>query len=184
MKKTIFIAFVTIVSIFILYFGISLLVGYSGLGTERAEKFKKPIKSGKEGEILPVFDIILPDSVTYLNIDNTPRGKPVVIFYFGPDCPFCQSEIRQIINGIDLLKDIQFYIVTPYSFPQMKTFYDRFELSRYPNFSVGIDYKYFLSSYFKTNEIPFIAIYGRNRVLNAAFVGNISIDQIRSVALK
>ena len=48
----------------------------------------EPEKTGLEGKIMPSFKLLLEDSITYVDTKNIPIGKPVVLFYYGPHCPY------------------------------------------------------------------------------------------------
>src|SRR5438552_502399 len=81
-----------------------------------------PMKTGLEGRRLPSFSILLMDSTTRLNTDSIDSGKPFVMFYFGPDCPYCRAEIRDIIQHNAQFNNIKFYLVTAYPFSDVKRF--------------------------------------------------------------
>ncbi|MGO4288239.1 TlpA family protein disulfide reductase [Chitinophaga sp. RAB17] len=146
--------------------------------------YRKPILSELEGQTLPSFKLLLPDSSTLVDVSKTLPNKPIVLFYFGPDCPYCQAEISEIIKEMDNLKNIQFYLFTAYPFDQMRRFYETFQLSRYPNIITGYDYKFFFFEHFKIESVPGIAIYGKDRRLKGTFIGNISYKQILDLSEK
>lgn len=166
----------------LLYMGGTMVIKSPLFGKQLPKHFIKPQTSGKEGELLPSFSILLPDSITYLNIADIPAGRPSVLFYFNPGCPFCQAEMREVIHNIDQLGGIDFYMITPYPFSDMKEFYKQFELDRFSNIKVGFDYKQFFDPYFQTTGTPFLAIYSGHRKLTATFIGVIKFDQIIDVA--
>jgi len=143
---------------------------------------KDPQKTGLEGKPLPTFNLFLADSMTYLNTSTIPSGKPIALLYFGPNCPYSRAQIEEIINHNQSLQDIQFYVFTISSFQEMKQFYHHYQLNKYPNIKVGVDYKTFFSSYFEIPGVPFMAIYGKDRRLNKAFIGQVSSKQIKSIA--
>ncbi|MEZ2440784.1 TlpA family protein disulfide reductase [Chitinophaga sp. RCC_12] len=164
--------------------GLSLymsLGGYS-LINNRKRGYAKSVITGREGELLPSISILLSDSITKINLSSIPNGKPTVLFYFSPYCPYCQSEMDTIINNITRLKHIQFYLVTPYSHREMKLFYNKNHLERYENIIVGLDYDIRFSEYFRIVQVPFIAIYDKGKRLNAGFFGGVASDQLRQVS--
>jgi hypothetical protein len=123
------------------------------------------IKTGKEGSLLPTFDLLLVDSVTHLNTDNIPAGKPFIVFGFDPFCAHCQAETKDIAKHIDQLKDIHIYYVTPYAFRDMRGFYKYFKLADCPNITMGKDLKAVFFRYFKVSSIPYVAIYDSHKRL-------------------
>ncbi|WP_185937283.1 TlpA family protein disulfide reductase [Chitinophaga polysaccharea] len=171
---------IIVLSGLILYFGVNSIIKKSLIG--RQSIFVQPIQTSKEGHIMPSFNLLLSDSLTTFNTDSIPIGHPIVLFYFSPYCPFCQKEMREIIKNISKLSNIQFYMLTSYSFQEMKLFSNEFDLKKYSNIEIGIDYSSFFGKYFDTAVVPYIAIYGKDKRLKGAFVGGISPEQIIAVS--
>lgn len=168
----------------LLFISMSKLLEARDHSENRARNYKKSILRELEGQSLPSLELLLPDSLTYLNITNRLSNKPIVLFYFGPDCPYCHAEISEIIKEIDKLKNIQFYIFTAYPFDQMKKFHENFRLSNYPNIITGYDYKFGFLEYFKIQTVPGIAIYGKDGRLKGTFTENIDYKQILDLSKK
>jgi thiol-disulfide isomerase/thioredoxin len=139
-------------------------------------------KTGLEGTPLPSFDLLLTDSSTLFNTESIPKGKPTVLFYFAPRCPYSRAQMETIIEDMDMLRGLQFYIFTNVSFKEMKAFSEHYNLNKYPNVIVGQDRKHFFADYFKTPGVPYIAIYNRDKSLNKAFIGKIYSNLIKRVA--
>src|ERR1017187_9633529 len=106
-------------------------------------------KTGLEGKPLPSFTLLLADSTTHFSTSDIPSGSPIVLFLFGPFCPYSRAEMEDIVNNIQSLKDIRFYIFTTASYPDFLRFYTDYHLNKYSNLTVGIDYNDFFSGYFK-----------------------------------
>ena len=143
---------------------------------------KEPEKTGHEGKALPSFKLILQDSTTYFDTKNIPEGKPVVLFLFGPHCPYSRAQMEEILNNMQTLKNIQFYMFTTWSFSDLKKIANYYQLKKYPNIVTGIDYTNFFSHYFAADGVPYMAIYGKDKRLREAFIGKIDSKQIKSVA--
>jgi hypothetical protein len=143
---------------------------------------RTPIKTGLEGRPIPSFNLLLPDSNTYFIAGKSKVDKPVVLFYFLPDCPYCKVQIKEIIANIGALNGIQFYFITPAEFSKMKFFYMKYQLEKYGNIIVGVDYSNFINTYFRASQVPYVAIYGKARSLKEVYVGNLSAAKIRSIA--
>lgn len=144
---------------------------------------KEPEKTGLEGKPLPSFKLFLTDSTTHFDTKAIATGKPIVLFYFGPHCPYSKSQMDEIVNNMQSLKDIQFYIFTTWSFRELKQFYAKYELKKYPNIVAGVDYTNFFADYFSAVGVPYMAIYGKDKLLRESFIGKIKSSQIKSVAL-
>jgi thiol-disulfide isomerase/thioredoxin len=143
---------------------------------------KKPQKTGLEGKPMPSFDLLLPDSMTTFSTGSIPEGQPVVLYYFGPNCPYSKAQMKEIVDNIGTLRDIRFYVFTTWPFDEMKSFYEHYELKKYPNIITGLDYNAFFVDYFKAQGVPYMAIYGKDKKLNKAFVGKVYSSQIKSSA--
>lgn len=145
-------------------------------------KYKKPIKTGLEGKMLPKFGLLLSDSITYINTNNIPEGKPVVLFYFSPQCPYCRDQLADMIKEIDVLKDVRIYMITGFPLPAIKDFLEEYELYKYPNITMGRDSTEYLAHYFNVPGVPYTAIYGKDKRLKGAFAGRMKGKQIKDVA--
>lgn len=142
----------------------------------------EPQKTGLEGKTLPTFNLLSPDSSTWIHTNQAPKGKPIALFYFSPHCPYCKAQTKEIIEDIDKLESIQFYFITPFPFAEMKKFYKEYDLGKYPNIITAIDTGMTVGSYFETSSVPYIAIYGKDQKLNHTFEGKIFSSQIKKVA--
>lgn len=143
---------------------------------------RTPEETGKEGKKLPVFSLLLTDSTTYFTTRNIPSGKPVVFFYFGAHCPYSHEQMKEIIDKMDELNDIRFYLVTTSSFGEMKAFCKEYALNKYSNIIVGRDYTEFFGNYYEARGVPFLAIYRKDKRLHEAYIGKVSGGQIKRSA--
>jgi len=180
-RKYVVLTIGTLLVTILLYLGASEIMGVSLFRKEKVY-YQTPESTTRKGQLAPSFSILLPDSSTYIDIGAVPSGKPFVLFYFSPQCPFCRMELKEIVHNSKQLEDIQFFIFTPFPFKEMRDFYREFQIEKVPNVRMGIDYKFFFGAYFQVTSIPFLAIYGKNKRLNDAFGGYVKADQIIDVA--
>ena len=131
----------------------------------------EPQKTGKEGKPLPEFSILLTDSTTWLHSRDIPANKPFVLFVFSPFCPYCKAQTEKIIEDKDLLGDIHFYFISRFPLSDVKNYIKEFHLDKQPNITVGLDSSSFVNDYLEAPGFPFMAIYGRDKKLNQAFLG-------------
>lgn len=141
---------------------------------------REPQETGREGKALPVFNLRLSDSTTYFSTGSIAGGKPTVFFYFGPHCPYCHEQMKEIIDHMDELEDINFYLITPAPYREMMEFYKQYSLEEYPNVVMGRDSINFFGDYYKAPGIPFLAIYRKDKIMHEAYVGKLDADEIRS----
>lgn len=160
----------------ILFLAIAVLVG--------CFDFEDPVseKTGMEGKPLPEFSLLLTDSTTWINTRNIPSGKPTVLFYFSPTCPYCRAQTEEMIEDMDKLKSIQFYFITSNPLAGLKNFCKEFKLEKYKNIISGVDTGYFVSDYFKIEGVPYTAIFNKNKKLNRSYLGKIYSSQLIKAA--
>lgn len=131
----------------------------------------EPQKTGKEGKPMPAFNILLTDSITWVNTSTATVNQPVVLFNFSPFCPYCKKQAREIIEDIDKLKDIQFYFISSFPISLLKAYSKELKLAQYPNIAIGMDTANAVGDYFEIAGVPYIAIYGKDKKLKKSFLG-------------
>lgn len=129
---------------------------------------------------VPPFKLLETDSSTYFTKYDLPKNKPVLIIVFNPDCEHCQHETEQIIQNIDHLKNIQIVMATMMPFDMMKSFYEKYDLKRFENITVGKDMQYMLPSFFQMHFMPYLAMYNKKGNLLTTFEGSMKIDDLIS----
>jgi thiol-disulfide isomerase/thioredoxin len=131
----------------------------------------EPQKTGKEGKPLPEFSMLLTDSTTWLHSKDIPANKPFALYIFSPYCPYCKAQTKRIIEDKELLGDIHFYFISQFPLSTIKTYIKEFQLDKQPNITVGLDSSNIVTDYFEAPGYPFMAVYGKNKKLNQAFLG-------------
>jgi thiol-disulfide isomerase/thioredoxin len=142
----------------------------------------EPQKTGKEGKPLPNFSLLQLDSTTWLHSRDIPEGKPFVLFYFSPYCPYCKAETKKIIEDMDLLKDIHFYFISRFPLSAVKGYYSDFKLNQFSNITFCLDSANYINDYFEVPGFPYLAIYGKDKKLNKTFLGKMYSSQLKKVA--
>jgi thiol-disulfide isomerase/thioredoxin len=138
----------------------------------------EPVKTGKEGQPLPNFSLLLANGSKWDANKDLPTDKPFVVFYFSPHCPYCKAQTEELLKNMKKHNDVPFYLVTNYPFEEMKSYVDEYHLTKYPNITVGYDSSSFIAHYFKAEIVPFTAFYDKNRKLSEAFTGQIYSKQV------
>ena len=141
----------------------------------------EPQKTGKEGKSMPDFNIQLADG-NMLHTRDIPTGKPIVLFYFSPYCPYCKALTEDIIEDMDDLKELQFYFVTTLGTQDLKQFAKEHQLAKYPNIFTGLDTARYINEYFGPRGIPYTAVFSKDKILNKTFVGKIGTGRILKAA--
>lgn len=110
---------------------------------------------------IPSLNLISSDSAHYSNTD-LPKGVPIVIIYFSPDCSHCQHEAEEISSKMAILKNAYFLWVSYHPLNEIKEFEKKYKLDQFSNIKVTRDPKYYIPAFYKVQQTPFIAIYNSN----------------------
>ena len=133
---------------------------------------------------LPSFEILMTDSVKVFNTYHIPNGMPTLFMYFSPDCSHCVEQTQAMLSRIEELGDIRIYMITPLSLPAIKDFEQKMGLGRYPNITIGKEFRHFFPAFYGISYVPHFAVYDRRKNLVGAFEGNISMNQLIDRLLK
>ena len=136
-----------------------------------------PYKSNPD---LPVFNILLKDSVTTFNSFNIPKGRPIALMLFSPDCKHCNDAMEEITRGMDSLRNIRFYLMTlSLDMTAIRKFYEEHHLEKYNNIEViGCDYDFFYLTFFGAMQVPDIALYSADKKLIHFFEPPFTVQQL------
>jgi hypothetical protein len=140
--------------------------------------------TGLEGTDIPVFNLTLLDSSETISTSELAKGRPMVMLYISPNCPFCRIQTRRITANIDKLSELQFCIFSSGNLKELRQYSDLYHLSRYKNIIVAKDTAAFFQRYFKSNQIPFTVIYNTNGKLSKAFIGPVDTRLLLSSAME
>lgn len=131
----------------------------------------------KKNPGLPPIQLIQADN-SVLNKDGLKKNKETMVMYFSPDCDHCKHQMEDMIKNMDKLKKYQIIMATHRPLEEMKTFYKKYEVSKYENIRMGQDSKYLLPPYFRMGSLPFMVLYDAKNNLIANFEGNVAIEKI------
>jgi thioredoxin-related protein len=132
----------------------------------------------KRFPVLPPLKLYLIDSSSFFTKNDFKKKTDVLIMLFNPECDHCQHETEEIINHIDQFKNVQIVMATMMPFDAMKSFYQKYELSKYKNIVVGQDQNFFLIPFYSVSNLPFLAFYDKEGNLISVFEGSLPIEKI------
>jgi hypothetical protein len=144
---------------------------------------KNTLKTGLEGKLMPRLNILLMDSTTRLNTSDIPKGKETILLFISPYCPYCKAQTEEIISHIKSLSDIDIYFLTTFPYESIKEFYNHYQLNKYSNITVGQNYDSNFPNYFKVKQIPYMAVYGKDKRLKQVFMGKVKANKLKDVSL-
>ncbi|MBK0380274.1 TlpA family protein disulfide reductase [Mucilaginibacter segetis] len=107
---------------------------------------------------------------TYSTPADLKKNKPVMLIYFAPDCGHCQKLVYDMKPQMSKFKNIQVVMITFTDIKMVKGFNHDFNLSAYPNFTLGTEgYGAEVQKYYHIRTTPYIAIYDRSGRLVKSF---------------
>jgi len=115
----------------------------------------------KKNPNIPTFQVQLIDSSFFTDAD-IPKGKPVIITYFNPECGHCQMEAKEISDHLDRFKNAFLLFVSYQPMDQIKGFAQQFKMDLQPNIRFARDKNYFLPGYYRVEFTPYNALYDKN----------------------
>lgn len=98
------------------------------------------------------------------------KSKPVMLIYFATDCSHCEHLMDELRPKMNSLKKMQVVMITfsqtEYPFLRMLSdFNKKFNLSKYPNFTVGTEYDHYhpkdypVQFYYGIFNTPYVVVY-------------------------
>ena len=107
---------------------------------------------------VPPFRMVLKNGQVY-KAENLPLGKPILIFYFSPECEECHSVLEEVLDRIVEFKSASIAMITYLSVESVAKYVDDNELEKYPNIVVGTEGNLlFVLKYYDIVQFPFIAL--------------------------
>ena len=139
---------------------------------------KEPTPPYLKNPVIPSFNVYTSPDSTLFTKEDLPKGKPVVIIYFSPDCGHCQYEAKEIVKNMKSLSNAFFLWVGFRSLAEINEFAKKFELDKFNNVKLSRDPKYFIPSFFKVEFTPFIAIYNTKGVFKKEFRTGVKTEEL------
>lgn len=126
----------------------------------------------------PPSVLLLPDGKTKWNLkSNLQRGKPLFIIFFSPSCDHCKHETEDLIKNINKFRGVQIVMATTQPFEDMKAFANKYRVANY-GITIGRDIAYVMAPYFEIGQLPFMAVYDRNKKFVTKFEGTVGVPKI------
>lgn len=116
-------------------------------------------------QALPSFEIILSSRKAFSQAD-IPKGKPVIIIYFDPECDHCQKLMDELFKKILQFKKAEIVMVTYKPLDELPPFEKKYAITKFPNIHVGTEGAvFFLRDYYGLTKMPFVALYNKKGTL-------------------
>jgi peroxiredoxin len=132
----------------------------------------------KNYQNLPSLNVLALDSSTVLNTKDLRKNRPIIIFYFSPDCEHCEAETVDLLSNMQFLTNAQIFFLSPAVVGDIVKFSHIFHLERYANITIASDYQYQFYNEYKVRSFPLIVIYDRFGKLTKIYKGELEISSI------
>lgn len=125
---------------------------------------------------LPPFQMVQADGKVF-KAEELPKGKPILLIYFSPDCEHCQKLMDTFFKQPAKFKKATVAMLTYLPVDKVATFVKDYPVAKYPNIYVGTEGNtLFVQRYYNLSQIPFVALYKKN--------GDFVTSYVREVPLK
>jgi thioredoxin-related protein len=127
---------------------------------------------------LPPFSMTLSNG-QYFNAAQLPKGKPVLLMYFDPECDHCHTLMNAFFKRPADFRSAEVLIVTFKPLNEVQAFVKAYQTHRYPNIKVGTEgTTYYLRNYYRMQNTPFVALYNRGGSLIAGYQKEVPLDAL------
>ena len=129
-------------------------------------------------QTIPSFKITLSNNEIF-NAANLPKGKPLVLIYFDPDCDHCQKLMTELFKKINSFKKAQMVLVTFKPLAEVAAFEKKYDTRKYANMKVGTEGTlFYLKNYYKLIKMPFTALYDKKGTYNYSYRDETQVDDL------
>jgi thiol-disulfide isomerase/thioredoxin len=156
-----------------------LLVILSSTLFVHAQTQKEKTYPYQKDSTLPSFSMLQTDSSTWFNSNELPKGKPVVIVYFNPECGHCQLTAHEFMEKKEEFKDAFFVWITyRATMDEIKQFGNDAKMFDAANIRLGKEMQYSIVPYYGVHYTPYIAVYNDKGKLLQTYDGGTDPDTI------
>jgi thioredoxin-related protein len=127
---------------------------------------------------IPPFHLLRLDSATYLTRDDLKKNHQTLIMFFDPECEHCKHQTTDILADFSQFKNIEIVMASYQPLSKMQEFYNYFRISDHPNIKMGRDEKWTLPTFYKIQNLPFLALYDKKGNYITHFEGNQKVDTL------
>jgi len=115
--------------------------------------------SRMNSQTIPPFKMTLSNNKIF-NAADLPKGKPIVLIYFDPDCDHCQKLMAELFKKINSFKKVEMVLITFKSVTEVAAFEKKYTTNKYANMKVGTEGTlFYLKNYYKLEKMPFTILY-------------------------
>jgi thiol-disulfide isomerase/thioredoxin len=113
----------------------------------------------------------------YFSAADIPKGKPVLLIYFAPDCDHCHTLMNAFFPKATAFLRAQVVMVTHRPLAEVADFEKKFRTARFANIKVGTEgTTNFLRLFYKLQNTPFVALYDQEGKLVSSYRKDPAVD--------
>ncbi|PWV44526.1 thioredoxin family protein [Chitinophaga sp. S165] len=135
----------------------------------------------KDPKALPPIVLLKGDTVSKFSSDSLVKGRPTLLYFYGPGCLQCDTFSRKLLDSIDLVKDVNLLFISAGSFHEVKTYQQKYNVERFSNVKLGLDYNNAFIKFYGGVALPLLVFYDRNQQIKRANYGPMTMDTIRGI---
>lgn len=110
---------------------------------------------------LPAFGMTMSNG-RYFTAADIPKGRPVLLIYFAPDCDHCHTLMNAFFQRAPEFEKAEVIMVTFKPVSELTAFEQAYQTFLYSNIKVGTEGNTaYLRMFYKLQNTPFTALYNR-----------------------
>jgi len=113
---------------------------------------------------------------------NVPKGRPVVLMFFKPTCPYCQEETVDIKAHGQLTDEATVLMVSTFNRSSLQAYAQEYGLNGMGNVRVLRDFGGSLFTQYNISSVPHTFVYDAQHNLVRDFKGKASADRLYAAA--
>lgn len=152
-------------------------VGLLYLASTIPRKLREQAQQQERVQVLPTFQFMTLDSVTFSNAALSTKQSSVII-YFNPDCEHCQYEAHVIRDSLHRFAATTVLLVSDEPMERLEEFAAQYDLANQPNIHILYDHDRRFKDLFGTSMVPSIFIYNQKQELVKHYKGETKIEAI------
>lgn len=138
----------------------------------------------RDPKAMPPIILLKGDTVSRFNTDSLTTGRPTLLYFYGPGCQPCDTMSQKLLAAMDTLKDANILFLSAGSFHDVKLYQEKYNVERFPNVKLGLDYNNAFVFYYGAQAWPLLVFYDKKKLITRANLGALPIDTIRALLNK
>lgn len=135
----------------------------------------------KDLKALPQIVLLKGDTASKFSTDSLAKGRPTLLYFYGPGCLQCDTFSRKLVDSMDIVKDANLLFISAGSFHEVKNYQQKYNVEQFSNVRLGLDYNNIFVTFYGGVAYPLLVFYDKNRQIKRANYGPMRMDTIRAL---